>query len=257
MKATRGLGFKSIIVPPLRSQCTGMLRIRRFAIYLFLLGVVFHRASFCSCNSLKAAEPASMQASLRGDAIELKPARASFHIPREWVDWHTKYHDNLHLSPTDLAEARVADGEWDKEYAEVVNALLPFNNCVAHVGGEGWGKNGYSFGDVQMRAYVVDLSPKRISQCILKSGPSNALRFSKKASIRCATFDDWQRVTLSYPLWYSDYGGTANIDVFSRAIGGQTAVLVFMYAEPTAEMRHEVTTIVKSFRWKPWSPSAR
>ena len=70
-------------------------------------------------------------------------------------------------------------------------------------------------------------------------------------SLSRSEFKNWQRVTLSYDLWYSDYGGTANVDVFSRAFGKQTAVLVFMYADSLHEPRGQVATIVKSFRWKP------
>jgi hypothetical protein len=46
---------------------------------------------------------------------------------------------------------RVGHGEWDSEYASVVNASLPFEDCAAHVGGEGWGWQGLSFGDLQVR----------------------------------------------------------------------------------------------------------
>lgn len=183
-----------------------------------------------------------------GASFKLEPTGASFDIPRQWLDWNAEFHNGIHLSRAQLDGVRVGDGEWDKEYAEIVNLVLPFGACLVHAGDDGWGKNAVSFADVQMRAYVVEPDPKKVTQRFQKYGPSGALRFSKKVSIVCGSFEEWQRVTLSYPLWYKDYGGTANIDVFSRAIGRQTAVLVFMYAEPTPKMRREVTTIVKSFR---------
>lgn len=250
MKATTERIPEAIIAPQLRRKGAGSSRIRRFAVHLLIANIVLGALNIGSNVSLAAGDVALIHASLRDDTIELAPLKASFQIPPAWLDWHRKYHDNVHLSARDLAKARVANGEWDNEYADIINALLPFNNCVAHVGAEGWGPNGYSFSDVQMRVYLVDLSPNQISQRVARHGPSRALRFAKKAAVTCASFDHWQRVTLSYPLWYTDYGGTANIDVFSRAIGNQTAVLVFMYAEPTPEMRREVATIVQSFRWK-------
>jgi hypothetical protein len=40
---------------------------------------------------------------------------------------------------------RFGHGEWDSEYASFVNASLPFEDCAAHVGGEGWGWQGVFF----------------------------------------------------------------------------------------------------------------
>ena len=45
---------------------------------------------------------------------------------------------------------------------------MPFEDCAVHVGGEGWGAEGGSFGDLQMRGYLSDQSKllleKRISE---------------------------------------------------------------------------------------------
>ncbi|HEV3136516.1 MAG TPA: hypothetical protein VGZ26_01405, partial [Pirellulales bacterium] len=60
-----------------------------------------------------------------------------------------------------------------------------------------------------------------------------------------------QRATLRYNLWYTDYGGTANVDVFARSFGKQTAVLVFMYSDSARGPRKEVSEIVKSFKSAP------
>jgi hypothetical protein len=198
----------------------------------------------------EADEPAQARAVLRGRTIEI-PRRASFEIPQEWLDWQAEFHNAIHLSPDELAKVRVADSEWDTEYAEILNALLPFSSCVAHAGGEGWGKNAVSYGDVQMRVYIVDVSPKQIMRRMAKVGPAQAFRYSKKVSLSRSRFKKWQRVTLSYDLWYSDYGGTANVDVFSRVFGNQTFVLAFMYADSLQKPRGEVAQIVKSFTWKP------
>lgn len=101
-----------------------------------------------------------------------------------------------------------------------------------------------------MRAYVVDSSPEQIRERMAKEEPSTAFGFSKRVSLSRSEFGDWQRITLRYDLWYSDYGGTANVDVFARAFGKQAAVLVFMYADSLRDPRRQVAEIVHSFTWK-------
>ncbi|MEX0676472.1 MAG: hypothetical protein WD063_05320 [Pirellulales bacterium] len=226
------------------------LVLRRFLICLLVWGLLHVQRDFGSINFLSAAQPAKALAVIRGRTIELQPAGGSFQIPQHWLDWQAKYHENIHLSPTELARVRVADGEWDKEYAEIVNALLPFGACLAHLGGDGWGPNSSSYHDVQMRVYLVELTPQQIAKRMTENGPRLASGFSKKVSLSRSEFDNWQRLTLRYDLWYSDYGGTANVDVFARAFGKQTAVLVFMYADSLRDPRRQVAEIVHSFTWK-------
>jgi hypothetical protein len=195
-------------------------------------------------------EPGKARAALREGSIEFGPPKVAVTFPKRWLEWQAEFHNNIHLSPEELAAVRGGEGEWDKEYAEIVNALVPFGDCVAHAGGEGWGREAASYHDVQMRVYLLALCPKEVIGQIAKDGPRLAARFSKKVSLARSTFDEWQRATLRYDLWYSDYGGTANVDVFARAIGSQTVVLVFMYADSLQNPRREVAQIVKSFAWK-------
>lgn len=199
---------------------------------------------------LQAAEPAGPQAVLRGRTIELKPLGASLEIPQDWLDWQAKFQNSIHLSPAELARVRVGESEWDREYGEIVDSFLLFDGCLFHIGNDGWGRNAASYHDVQMRMYLVDWSPKEIMERAAKAGPSKAFEFSKKVTLQRSEFQDWQRVTLSYDLWFSDYGGTANVDVFSRTLAKQTAVLVFMYANSPQDARGQISKIVKSFRWQ-------
>lgn len=237
---------ESVISTMPRDRDLDRLVLRRFLMCLLLGGLLHIHADLGF-----AAEPAQAHAVLRARTIQLKPAGGSFQIPQQWLDWQAKYRDNIHLSPAELTSVHVADDEWDKEYAEIVNALLPFGSCVAHAGGEGWGKSAVSYGDVQMRAYIVEMNPQQIMERMAKEGPSQAFQYSKKVSLSRSEFKNWQRVTLSYDLWYSDYGGTANVDVFSRVFGTQTVALVFMYADSLRDPRGQVAKIVKSFQWKP------
>jgi hypothetical protein len=129
---------------------------------------------------------------------------------------------------------RFGAGEWDYEYGKVVNTVLPFEHCAAHVGGDGWGREGVSFGDLQMRAYFTDLGSEEILKRI--SGP--ALAAAKKLSrdfyapghVQTSVGEEgpWRRAIIRYSLFYGDYGGTANVEFYARPVSHYELVLVFM-----------------------------
>jgi hypothetical protein len=73
-----------------------------------------------------------------------------------------QFHHNYISGHRELRSVRIGHGEWDSEYGFVVNASLPFDDCAAHVGGEGWGWQGVSFGDLQVRAYVTSPSAEDV-----------------------------------------------------------------------------------------------
>lgn len=91
-----------------------------------------------------------------------------------------------------------------------------------------------SFGDLQLRAYVTDLSSAEILKRI--SGPAFAT--AKKVSSRMfhepavqimsGQEGQWQRAVIQYDLFYGDYGGRANIEFYIRSVGQYELVLVFM-----------------------------
>ncbi|HKA06546.1 MAG TPA: hypothetical protein VKD71_04760, partial [Gemmataceae bacterium] len=197
--------------------------------------------------------PASVEphATLEGRKIHLKPSGATFEIPERWLKWYASDKNNLHLSRAELEKVKVAEGEWDKEYAEVVNAVLPFSKCAVHAGGEGWGRHGVSYADLQMRAYVVVMTPEQVQEKLSKDGVARASKFSKDVSVAQSRHGDWRRGTVSYSLWYRDYGGTAKVDVYARAFGKQAAVLVFMHTDHKISDTDSVQEILKSFTWQP------
>jgi hypothetical protein len=176
-------------------------------------------------------------ATRRGRTIQLHPSDIIFQVPQDWLDWDAQFHNNLHLSHRELRSVRTGHGEWDSEYGSVVNASLPFEHCAAHVGGEGWGWQGASFGDLQVRAYITSLSRDdvllRVKTQSLKVAQSIAERqggfaAGGRALFSTSTQQEWQHATITYPLWYGDYGGTAPIDFYVRDVGRYRLVLVFM-----------------------------
>jgi hypothetical protein len=160
--------------------------------------------------------------------IYLYPSDVSFQIPQDWVYWNTESHNNLHLSHRELLKVRFGAGEWDSEYGDVVNRALPFEYCAAHVGGEGWGREGVSFADLQLRAYVTDLSSEEILRRI--SGPAfaTAKKLSTQVQTDVGEEGPWRRAVIRYSLFYGDYGGIANVEFYLRPVSKYQLVMVFM-----------------------------
>jgi|SRR5215471_5101744 len=191
------------------------------------------------------------RATRTGQIVTLHPSEATFTVPAEWLSWYKDHHNNLQTTPKQLASVRDASGEWDTEYAAVANSVLPFDDCVAHLGGEGWGKDGNSFGDVQFRVYVTQLSEEQLKVLVSVDGLSAAEKFSSQASfLPTADVDSWHRTSLKYELFYHDYGGTARVDFFTSTYEGQTFALVFMYCDTGRfGAAEEVASILHSFRF--------
>lgn len=177
--------------------------------------------------------------------IRLEPSGVTFRIPEVWLEWHRQFGNNLHLTREKLEKVKDGGGEWDTEYAAVVNAAIPFDRCSVHVGSEGWGKDGVSFGDLQMRAYVVPETPEKVATAIAKSALVAAGKYDKRAQADNGRTGNWHRATVKYGLWYGDYGGTAVVDVYARPIGKETAVFAFMYAE-SRDHADAIADILKS-----------
>lgn len=145
-------------------------------------------------------------------------------VPADWLDWHARHGNNLHLTREELELVRVGAGEWDTEYAEVLATLLDFDQCAAHVGSEGWGLEAVSFGDLQLRIYRVPETPEAIVEL--------AMAQTWETLAAEVTVDDtgpWTRVRIGYDRFYGDYGGRANVDLHMHRFGDATAVLAGMF----------------------------
>jgi hypothetical protein len=179
---------------------------------------------------------AGRYATRSGRTIKIHPSGSTFIVPEAWIGWNDRFHNNFHLAHRELRRVRAGTGEWDTEYAEVVNAVLPFEHCAAHVGGEDWGAEGVSFGDLQLRVYVTELTTGEISHRVSQEGWKAAQKIAaeeggmagSEAHLTNSTVGEWQRAQLEYPLWYGDSGGVAPIEFYVRELFGERLVLVFM-----------------------------
>lgn len=172
-----------------------------------------------------------------------------FEIPEAWVRWYNENsdaHPNLHLSPAELNVVKETEGEWDREFALIVNAILPFEQCVAHTGGEGWGPFGISFADLQVRAYVLTAMPEEVEERACSLGAAVVTDFT---GTHVVPLKDraraWRRTGLEYLRMYGDYGATAVVDLRVQRFGNRTVAFAFMYTDQ-AEHDSEIKAILDS-----------
>jgi len=179
------------------------------------------------------------------------PTGASFRIPEDWLDWNREFHNNLHLSRHELDKVKDGAGEWDTEYGKVVNASLSFDDCSVHVGGDGWGADGGSGGYLQMRGYISDAGRRELEKQIFKSGFTAARvlhkDFDTHPTIEKSTEGEWDKIVITYYLWYEDYGGTGHVEFYLRTAKGHSAVLVFMHAGGQGQA---IQQLLHSFSWE-------
>jgi len=168
----------------------------------------------------------------QGTTIKAAEHALRFEIPAAWVRWYeeNETHPNLHLTPGELDAVKETEGEWDREFALVVNAILPFDQCVAHVGDEGWGPGGISYADLQVRAYVLTASPEEIEERARLQGSAIIADFTGAPAVpQQDQVGGWRRTLLKYFRWYTDYGATAIVDLRMKLHDSHTIAFVFMY----------------------------
>ena len=79
------------------------------------------------------------------------------------------------------------------------------------------GAKGSSFADVQLRVYLTPLSDEQVYQLVSAQGFVAAQAINPRASLLTTVKDGpWQRSSITYDLFYGDYGGTARIDFYTR-----------------------------------------
>jgi hypothetical protein len=212
------------------------------SIYLFAWDKVKALNPYAVTHSAEHHSPYSV---LEGKTVRLKPYEATFEIPESWltpvpVPSPTK---NLHLSWQDLNELYWNDGS-DEEDAQVINSVLSFEDCAAHVGDRGWGN--YLWNDLQGRVYVVDLKPEEIAARIEARGLNKASSLFEEVSLTSENRGAWRKLTLNITDAPTHFILMKNLDFYYRSFGHKTVVFVFLHAGGFDET---IDGIVNSFKW--------
>lgn len=181
---------------------------------------------------------------LEGTTVRLKPYDAIFVIPESWLT--PRPERNLNLSWQELNEVHRNNGydEFDGEDAQVINSVISFENCAAHVGDKSWGNSLWN--DLQARVYVVDIKPEEIAERIEKQGLKKALNVFEEASLTSENYGEWQKRRLDILDAPTHFMLNKNIDFYYRPFANRTVVIVFIHAGGHDET---INQILSSFRW--------
>lgn len=187
-------------------------------------------------------QPTRTEAEVIGSQLVVEPTRTLIGLPLEWVgeksaapsltcghDVHGAFARRLAVLRPMLDSARNATGEWDREYSAVTDSIMPFEALIAQLGPEPFGRGG-CFLDLQMRVYLSTISPAIVDEAAATIGLSTARRFFPSASIASRDSAAWHIDHLRWDAHYSDYGGEANVELYSTETKGRTLTLVFLHA---------------------------
>lgn len=207
------------------------------AVRLFMWDKI--RESFLP-RAIHSSDHNSPYALLEGRTVRLKPYDVTFEIPESWLN--TTSQRNLYLSRQELNEVYLKVG-GDAEHAQVMDSVLPFEDCAAHVGSKDWGN--YLWNDLQARIYVVDLCPDEIAERIEKQGLDKASNAFDKASLSTGSYGEWQKRTLNVMQASSDFILFEDMDFYYHIYGNKTVVFVFIHA---GDYDETISQILSSFR---------
>jgi hypothetical protein len=184
-----------------------------------------------------------------GVTITLQPSGLQFDVPQDWVDWYNEFGNNFHLTGEELDRVGHGAGEWDDEYARVCNAILPFDRCAAHVGGEGWGKAGVSYADLQVRVYDLESPLETIEEGIAGQSTAEIERLiAGHVRVQRHDKDGWRQTVFSYGRFYYDYMDTAYVDIRLKRVEKGTIAFVFMH---TSGDYKAIADILRTLRVQP------
>jgi hypothetical protein len=193
------------------------------------------------------AENNSPYSVLEGTTVRIKPYDATFEIPESWLTPNPipTPAKNLYLSYQELNELYGNDGS-DAEEAQVINSVLSFADCAAHVGDRGWGN--YLWNDLQGRVYITDLTPEAVAPRVEKQGRNKASKLFERVSVISGNHGKWEERTLDIldaPSW-SDFILAKSLDFCYRSFGSKTVVFVFLHAD---RFDKEINLLLDSFKW--------
>ena len=185
---------------------------------------------------------------LEYNTVRIRPYNATFEIPDMWLtpDQTALPSKNLYLNRQELNSLHWNDGP-DAEDALVMDAVLPFDSCAAHLGDRGWGN--YLWNDLQARVYVVDMTPEQVSKAVQTRGLDQSLNVFEDATWSWQQSGVWARDSLRIMDAPTHFILMKYLDFYSRPIGKKTVVFVFLHA---GGFDHTIEEMLDSFDCSAW-----
>ena len=224
---------------------------------LILVALFAAPAAVLASVSQDQAEP---YATMSQGTVTLHPSNATFQIPDEVFTDRRTLNFSRYLSRAELAMIKdVAAPNWDEPYSRILNAVLPFESLAVHVGTEPWGPGSKSFGDLQVRVYVLAQLPQPARDSIGRSVLAEATKVFPPATAlfpapTLATTDTdtgWSLSRINYVRRGTDFSAGVNLDFYVRDFGNKTVVLAIISMPTTTRSTWEpqIRKIIDSFVW--------
>lgn len=217
------------------------------AIYFFAWDKLKNLITYPVIHSAENNSPYSV---LEGTIVQIKPYNATFEIPEGWLtpkvipDMPSK---NLFLSWQDLNEVNLIDRKsngFDQEDAQVINSIMPFEDCAAHFGDKSW--DNWLWNDLQGRIYITDLTPKEIEEKVEIQGLNTAKDVFEEAKLFSDNYEAWRIKSLKITDAPTHFILMKRLNFYYRRFDNKTVVFVFLYADDFDKTIHE---ILNSFKW--------
>lgn len=187
----------------------------------------------------------------QGSLLRLEPMGVEARLEERFRTWASE----VLTERKEIERVRTAVGEWNTIYTPIAAAGLPYEACIAHVGEEAWLDN-HTFSDLTYRIYAFREPVADVRRAVLGRSIREAEQIGCQAPHRGAAAkwtelgageEGWERTDVSVELWYSDYGGTAHVDVRARRFGEATIAVVFLY-EGDASRQREIDAVLRGIR---------
>lgn len=217
------------------------------AIYFFAWDKLENLITYPIVHSAEKNSPYSV---LEGTTVRVQPYNASFKIPESWLipkvisNMPTK---NLFLSWQDLNEINSIDkysNGFDYEDAQVINAVMPFEDCAIHFGDKAW--NNGLWNDLQGRIYITNLTPEEVEAKVENQGLKTAKDVFEEVKIVSDNYEEWKIKSLKITDAPTHFILMKRLNFYYHRFDNKTVVFVFLYAD---DFDKTIGEILNSFEW--------
>ena len=144
------------------------------------------------------------------------------------------------VAPAGIEVVRQSEREWESAYADLLELALPFDALLLHSSETPWGE-GTEVAALSTRLYAVAASVEETWENLRTRLPAVGARVACKnrhgasslreplSTVTTGERGPWKTVRTTMSVWYGDYGGVAEVELFVRRVEAVTIVLAFMF----------------------------